>query len=720
MSRIFNKHGSLFNPFILALPFAILAIFFLPDIYQKYEFNIDQSYNSTDKFIQKFIEFDGDGLSEKVILHSISNPIPTLPHISIYSATDAPQYDILLDHPWVKENNLFSADLNNNKKNELFVFTRSVDSIYLNMFEHYSSDSIIIQSVQVEGLNNLETNDDLWINHIGNSDLNGDGFEDFVFMIMTGYGQQPKGIFAWDLQKNIIIRSAPFGISFDLVQHYLCDIDQDGYEEILLSTYTNTFFSSRHNSNIDLQYPDTSSYIIVLNHDLSLRFDPIPVSCLHSYIAPIKTESGVKIAAIIGTEKEGKVEQQIQLYDLNGKLFKTKSVTNDYGHCNDWVFTKNNNIDDLLYIAHVKGLVECYDVNLNQIQSIQIKPIESFPIKPIDLDNDGQNELVFKQIPNSIFSNEFVIIQNDLSNPVNIKLEGKVFGVPGFLITHQGEWKDNKSFVLQLSNEDAYLCSYSRNPNYKFKYLIWILTYTLIIVFIAIMQWAQRIKTQNKTRKEKELARFQLLAIKNQIDPHFTLNTLNSISSLYGKGENQEAYKYMTKLSRLMLLVLNESDQISSTLRAEVEMIKNYIELQMIRFKDVFNYKIDWDEERLGEREMPRMLIHTFTENAIKHGLRLKKEGGFLKITIKEKDKHLFIIIEDNGVGRRAASQDKSLSSGKGVGISNSICQLYQQLRNVKVSYKIDDLFKLNELTNSEEPAGTRVTITVHPKLFKI
>ena len=122
MYRIFNRQGSLFNPFILALPFAILAIFFLPDIYQKFDINIEQSYNSSDKFIQKFIEFDGDGLSEKVILHSISNPIPTLPHISIYSATDAPQYDILLNHPWVKENNLFSADLNGNKKKELFVF----------------------------------------------------------------------------------------------------------------------------------------------------------------------------------------------------------------------------------------------------------------------------------------------------------------------------------------------------------------------------------------------------------------------------------------------------------------------------------------------------------------------------------------------------------------------------------------------------------------------
>ena len=137
MYRIFNRQGSLFNPFIQALPFAVIAILFLPDIYQKYEFTIQQSYNSADKFIQKFIEFDGDGLSEKVILHSISNPIPTLPHISIYSATDAPQFDILLDHPWIKENNLFSADLNDNKKNELFVFTRSMDSIYLNRFEHY-------------------------------------------------------------------------------------------------------------------------------------------------------------------------------------------------------------------------------------------------------------------------------------------------------------------------------------------------------------------------------------------------------------------------------------------------------------------------------------------------------------------------------------------------------------------------------------------------------
>ena len=210
------------------------------------------------------------------------------------------------------------------------------------------------------------------------------------------------------------------------------------------------------------------------------------------------------------------------------------------------------------------------------------------------------------------------------------------------------------------------------------------------------------------------------MAIKNQVDPHFTLNTLNTISSLYGKGENKEAYKYMTKLSRLMLLVLNESDQISSTLKAEVEMIKSYIELQLIRFRDIFTYTIDWDEERLGEREVPRMLIHTFTENAIKHGLRLKNKDGLLKIKITEKNKYLYIVIEDNGVGREAAAHDKSLSSGKGVGISNSICQLYQQLRKVKVNYRINDLYRVDKETNKEIAAGTKVTITVHPKIFKL
>ncbi len=407
----------------------------------------------------------------------------------------------------------------------------------------------------------------------------------------------------------------------------------------------------------------------------------------------------------------GNQQQEIRVYNLDGQFLRSKLVSNRIAFENDWIFTANNGIDDKFYLAHTRGMIEMYDSDLGLQDNWEIKEFYGRPLKPMDLDNDGENEFIFRTYVKGIHSNSFIIIQSDLTNPVNINLGGAINDVSGLRISNKG---NNGSFIIQLNDKDVYICSYQMNPTYKFKYFIWILIYGLFVVFIALIQWAQRIKTQHRIDTEKELAKYQLIAIKNQIDPHFTLNTLNTISALYGKGENQEAYKYMTKLSRLMLQVLNNSDQISSTLKTEMEMLKSYIELQMIRFRDVFTYSMNWDEEKLSDREVPRMLIHLFVENAIKHGLRLKKENGVLKIDIQEKGKYLYIFIEDNGVGRKAASLDKSLSSGKGLEISDKICEMYYRLKNVRVSYSIEDLMDI------KTALGTKVIITVHPKLFKL
>ncbi len=717
MFRKITRQSSLLNPFIQALPFAIIAILFLPDIFHKYKAEIIQSNSSPDRFIQKYVDLDGDTLNEKVVLHYGTEYKLPIAHVSIFSLDNIPLFDIALDHPWIGMQNLFYADINKNGKNEIFVFTESKNTINLNQFEYHSNDSVKSSQVQVEKTDLMNEGYDLSISHIGNSDVNEDGNEEFVFLLMSVINKQLSGVYAWDLTNNKIIRSSEFGISLVVSQHYMCDIDEDGNNEILLSTNSNTLLGSYQGSSNNLSYPDTASYVLVLDHDLSFLFDPIPVKCRSLYTLPLFTQDGLKIASLIGVETEGKIKQQINLYNSDGSLFKSKVINSDLGSCLDWVFTKSDEIEDEFFIAHINGLIECFNSDLELIDFWEIDPLAGYPIKPMDLDNDGNNEFIFKKVAHSIYSNDFIITQNDFRYPVNIKIEGKLEGVT---LTFKDKINHKGIFLFQLSNQDFYFINFHKNSYHKFKYFIWGLVYTILVVFIALVQWAQRIKTQNKTNKEKELAEFQLMAIKNQIDPHFTLNTLNAISSLYGKGENQEAYKYMTKLSRLMLLVLNESDQISSTLKAEVEMIKNYIELQLIRFKNCFNYTINWDEERLGDREVPRMLIHTFTENAIKHGLRPKIKGGLLSISIREKNKHLYIVIEDNGIGRKAAALDKSLSSGKGVGISNSICQLYHQLRNVKVNYRITDLFIIDKPTNKEVPAGTRVTITIHPKLFKI
>ena len=718
MLRNLSRQGSFLNPFIQALPFAVLVILFMPNLFPRYKVEIVQGFNSPDKFIQKYIEVDGNGYNEKVVLYNSNDFIPPLPHVSVYSNNDIPIFDIVLKHSWIEINNLFSADLDKNGKNEMFIFTQSGDTVFLNLYEYHSNDSIRTQTVQVETINSFNGNYDIVLNDIGSTDVNGDGNDDFVFMIASGFHKESRGVFAWDLATNTIIRSPQVGVSFDSEMFYLCNIDQDENKEILLSTYANTIFGGHDELDGDLPYKDTVSYVMALDHDLSLLFDPIPIQCQFLYVLPLQTEDGVKIAALIGFENEEKIDQMIKLYNMDGSLYKSKVLDSKLGWGTDWIFTKNNEVDQEFFLVHTKGgMVECYNSELELTDRWKIEPTDGYPIKPFDLDNDGNNEFIFKKVAHSIYVNDFLITQKDFSDPTSIKFEGRLNGAA---MTHKYKTNSKGVFLLQLSNNDYYLCKYYNNPNHNFKFLIWVLIYAILIVFIALVQWAQRIKTQNNINKEKELAKFQIKAIKNQIDPHFTLNTLNTISSLYGKGNNQEAYKYMTKLTRLMLLVLNESDQISSTLKAEVEMIKSYIELQLIRFRDVFTYSIEWDEDRLGEREVPRMLIHTFTENAIKHGLRLKSHGGILKIRISERNKYLFIEIEDNGVGRKAAALDKSLSSGKGVGISNSICDLYYQLRNVKVNYHINDLYAINELTNEEVPVGTKVTITVYPKLFKL
>ncbi len=717
MLHYINRHSLLLNPFIQGLPFAVLVILLMPNLFPKYKVEIIQSYNSPEKFIQKYIEIDGNDRNEKVILYNNLNIMPPSPHVSIYDNEDDPMFDIVLDHSWIKINNLFNADLNKNKRNELYIFTQSEDSVFLNQFEYYSKDSMIMQKVMVDAIKNSKGNYDIVLNNIGSTDVNGDGNEDFIFMISSEFHDNLKGVYAWDLMNNAIIKSPQIETFFDSEMHYLVNIDQDKNKEILLSTHTNSKSARLHESAKDMPYKDNFSYVVALDHDLTLLFDPIPIKSRFLYVLPLQTEDGVKIAALISYENNDAIEQMINLYNYDGSLYKTEILSTDKGSAKDWMFTKNNGIDHELYIVHTRGVIGCYNSDLELTDQWKSEPTDGYPIKPFDLDNDGENEFIFKKEANSFYVNDFIITSKDFRAPVSIKFEGRLSGAA---MTYNYKTNQKGLFLLQLNNEDNYLCSYYKNPNYNFKYLIWVLIYISLIVFIALVQWVQRIKTQNKAKKEKELAQFQIMAIKNQIDPHFTLNTLNTISSLYGKGENKEAYKYMTKLTRLMLLVLNESDQISSTLKAEVEMIKSYIELQLIRFRDVFTFSIEWDEDRLGEREVPRMLIHTFTENAIKHGLRLKSRGGVLKIKISERNKYLFIEIEDNGVGRKAAALDKSLSSGKGVGISNNICDLYYQLRNVKVSYYINDLFGVDEFTNKEVPIGTKVTITVHPKLFKL
>ena len=101
------------------------------------------------------------------------------------------------------------------------------------------------------------------------------------------------------------------------------------------------------------------------------------------------------------------------------------------------------------------------------------------------------------------------------------------------------------------------------------------------------------------------------------------------------------------------------------------------------------------------------MLVHTFVENAIKHGIKHLEGEGFLNINVANEGKSIVISVADNGIGRQKAKEYSKLSTGKGLKILDNILELYLKMKNRKISYTVDD-----NIINGKAQ-GTKVIITV-------
>jgi len=231
-----------------------------------------------------------------------------------------------------------------------------------------------------------------------------------------------------------------------------------------------------------------------------------------------------------------------------------------------------------------------------------------------------------------------------------------------------------------------------------------------ILFILSLVYTVRRIirKQKEKERIERERIELQLKTIKNQIDPHFAFNAMNMIGSLVYKGDPDTVYDYFTRFAILIRSTLQDSEKIARTLNEELEFVRNYIEIQKARFKGKFDFTLKIDEETDLETEVPKMIIQTFAENAIKHGLMHKKRGGRLFINIQQKNSQLTISVEDNGIGRKKATLLSKGSTGKGMQIIDQIFTLYNKLFNYEINQQIVDLNDENG-----NAAGTRVVITI-------
>ena len=217
-----------------------------------------------------------------------------------------------------------------------------------------------------------------------------------------------------------------------------------------------------------------------------------------------------------------------------------------------------------------------------------------------------------------------------------------------------------------------------------------------------------------KVKYDKELAELKISSLQSQMNPHFIFNSLNSIKLYIIDNEKENAVYYLNKFSKLIRKILAITREKEITLFEEIETIKLYIDIENIRFNNSIKTVFTVDKNlKLNTIKVPSLILQPFVENAIWHGLSLKKEDKRLQIHIlKLGATHIEIHIEDNGIGRIQSGliKEKKIYNRNSVGINLTNERLTHFEKDYKNNYAMafEDL-----LDNNGLGTGTKVILKI-------
>ena len=248
----------------------------------------------------------------------------------------------------------------------------------------------------------------------------------------------------------------------------------------------------------------------------------------------------------------------------------------------------------------------------------------------------------------------------------------------------------------------------------KFWYIPLFLILFIISVFFILKIRIRAIRKRDKEKSDlqHQLQQMEMQALRSQMNPHFIFNAINSIQHYVLTSEKELANKYLVKFARLMRNVLELSKQELVSLKKELETINLYVEIESLRFENVFSFELNISKEIDTETIfIPPLIIQPFVENAIWHGLLLKEGPKRLIINTYRNNDKLILEIEDNGIGRKASEQFKSNGSERksfGIELTQSRLDLLEKAYGISISFEVID-----KESTSKEPLGTKVVIVI-------
>lgn len=219
--------------------------------------------------------------------------------------------------------------------------------------------------------------------------------------------------------------------------------------------------------------------------------------------------------------------------------------------------------------------------------------------------------------------------------------------------------------------------------------VILIVLSTLYLLFKRSIRLAQDKSIREKNEIQNRLSQLEQQSLNASMNRHFIFNALNSIQYYINKEDKLSANRYLTNFAKLIRKNLDSSTTDTNSLvplDEELERLKLYLDLESMRFKGRFTYKIDDEEVITDNYYVPAMLLQPFVENSILHGILPSEKPGKIDITINDFPNHVEIRIKDNGIGVKKSLESKGINAeshkSKGMEISSKRIDLLRQYYN--------------------------------------
>jgi len=184
--------------------------------------------------------------------------------------------------------------------------------------------------------------------------------------------------------------------------------------------------------------------------------------------------------------------------------------------------------------------------------------------------------------------------------------------------------------------------------------------FLVLLLGIITLYFFQRLNQKRIENREKKKAEIQqktieqeLYALRSQMNPHFVFNSLSAIQYYINDNDFETSEAYLIKFSRLIRHFFELSKEAEITLREEITLLKSYLEIEKMRFREKLSFKINIDKAlNINEIKIPTMLLQPIVENAVNHGIFNKIDNGLITLNFIKKDKKTYQVeILDDGVG---------------------------------------------------------------------